>query len=134
MNVDINIKYNFNPLPSTGYYLHPCARSDPDVNECLTESANNMVHYFKQGIPDLGITNVEPIVIDEIHLALGSGPDGYRATFRDINAYGVSNMTVIGARWVRVLGLVKYYWAFYLLFFSGVAAGPQYYCIRTAFG
>lgn len=80
------------------YYLHPCARSDPDVNECLTESANNMVHYFKQGIPDLGITNIEPIVIDEIHLALGSGPDGYRATFRDINAYGVSNMTVIGAR------------------------------------
>lgn len=46
------------------------------------------------GIPELGIEEVEPIVIDEINLALGSGPDGYRATFKDIQAYGVSNLTV----------------------------------------
>lgn len=44
------------------------------------------------------MTDVEPIVIDEIQLALGSGPDGYRAIFRDINAYGVSNLTVTGVR------------------------------------
>ncbi|KAI5693723.1 hypothetical protein M8J75_004465 [Diaphorina citri] len=80
------------------YYLHSCSRSDPSVNECLTESANNLAQYFKRGIPELGIGNVEPIIIDEIHLSLGSGPNGYRATFRDINAYGVSNLTVIGAR------------------------------------
>ena len=41
---------------------------------------------------------MEPIYIDEIAIALGSGPDGYRATFKDIEAYGVSNLTVVGVR------------------------------------
>jgi len=49
---------------------------------------------WSAGIPELGIEEVEPIVIDEINLSLGSGPDGYRATFKDIQAYGVSNLTV----------------------------------------
>ena len=50
------------------------------------------------GIPELGVTGVEPIIIDEINLALGAGPDGYRATFKDIEAYGVSNLTVTNVR------------------------------------
>jgi hypothetical protein len=44
------------------------------------------------------VTEVEPIVIDEISIALGSGPDGYRATFNDVEAYGVSNMSIVGVR------------------------------------
>lgn len=40
------------------------------------------------------------MLIDEITIALGSGPDGYRATFRNIEAYGVSNLTVTNVRWV----------------------------------
>jgi hypothetical protein len=50
------------------------------------------------GIPELDVTEVEPIVIDEISIALGSGPDGYRATFNDVEAYGVSNMSIVGVR------------------------------------
>ena len=44
------------------------------------------------------ITQAEPILIDEISIALGSGPDGYRAIFKDIEAYGVSNMSIVGVR------------------------------------
>lgn len=54
---------------------------------------------MRRGIPELGITEPEPIVIDQIQLALGSGPDGYRATFRNIQAYGVSNVTVTAVRY-----------------------------------
>jgi len=50
------------------------------------------------GIPELEVTQAEPILIDEISIALGSGPDGYRATFKDIEAYGVSNMSIVGVR------------------------------------
>lgn len=46
----------------------------------------------------MGIDNPEPIIIDEIQLALGSGPDGYRAIFSNIEAYGVSNVSVIAVR------------------------------------
>ena len=76
------------------YYIHPCQKSAPNVNECLTYAANHLAMHFRKGIPELGIEEVEPIVIDEINLALGSGPDGYRATFKDIQAVGVSNLTV----------------------------------------
>nr|NP_001246919.1 juvenile hormone binding protein 2, isoform C [Drosophila melanogaster]ADC27623.1 MIP17270p [Drosophila melanogaster]AFH06238.1 juvenile hormone binding protein 2, isoform C [Drosophila melanogaster] len=37
-------------------------------------------------------------MIDEIGIVLGSGPDGYRALFRNIQAYGVSNITVTNIR------------------------------------
>jgi hypothetical protein len=50
------------------------------------------------GIRELDVTETEPILIDEISIALGSGPNGYRATFNDIEAYGVSNMSVVGVR------------------------------------
>ncbi|XP_069682354.1 protein takeout [Periplaneta americana] len=82
----------------TPYFIHPCHRSDPNVNRCLAEASNHLVWWFRKGIPELGITEVEPILIDEISIALGTGPDGYRATFTDIEAYGVSNMTVVGVR------------------------------------
>jgi hypothetical protein len=50
------------------------------------------------GIRELDVTDTEPIHIDEISIALGSGPNGYRATFNDIEAYGVSNMSIVGVR------------------------------------
>lgn len=86
------------------YYFQPITFDnaenpiDPEVNQCLTKSANYLVENFRRGIPELGINEVEPIIIDEISIALGNGPDGYRAMFRDIHAYGVSNLTVTGFR------------------------------------
>lgn len=53
---------------------------------------------YVSGIPEVGLTEVEPVILDEIKLALGSGPDGYRATFRDVKAYGISNLTITGVR------------------------------------
>lgn len=44
---------------------------------------------------------IEPVLIDEIGISLGSGPDGYRATFRDIEAFGVSNLTLTNVRYVN---------------------------------
>lgn len=73
----------------------------------MIENNNFLLLYFLlyfllftilTGIPELGVTGVEPIVIDEINLALGAGPDGYRATFKDVEAYGVSNLTVTNVR------------------------------------
>jgi len=76
------------------YYLSRCARNDPEINTCLKNSANRLAKFLRQGIVELGIDEVEPVLIDEIGIALGSGPDGYRASFRNIEAFGVSNLTV----------------------------------------
>lgn len=93
-----DLKSNYSFIYYTAYYIYPCQRNDPDVDSCLTYAANHLASHFKDGIPELDVAEVEPIVIDEIQLALGSGPDGYRALFKDIHAYGVSNLTVTGLR------------------------------------
>uniref|UniRef100_A0A1B6E0H0 Protein takeout n=1 Tax=Clastoptera arizonana TaxID=38151 RepID=A0A1B6E0H0_9HEMI len=80
------------------YYIHQCRRDDPNINQCLTYAANHIAMHFRRGITELGVTEVEPIFIDEINLALGSGPDGYRAIFKNIEAFGVSNLTVTAVR------------------------------------
>lgn len=41
---------------------------------------------------------IEPVLVDEINIQLGGGPDGYRATFRNIQAFGVSNLTLTNLR------------------------------------
>ncbi|CAH1110148.1 unnamed protein product [Psylliodes chrysocephalus] len=80
------------------YYVKKCHKDDENVNNCLRQSTNFLIANIRRGIPDLDIYDPEPILIDHIQLALGTGPDGYRATFRDIEAYGVSNITVTGVR------------------------------------
>lgn len=57
-----------------------------------------MASYLHEGIPELDLDNVEPIIIDEISISLGEGEDAYRATFSDIEAFGVSNITVAKVR------------------------------------
>jgi Haemolymph juvenile hormone binding protein (JHBP) len=101
---------------SSAYYIHHCTKSDPELNECLRYSGNRLTEYMRHGIAELGITDVsigqplckvrfhnvhfqiEPVVIDEISISLGGGPDGYRATFKNIEAYGVSNLTISNLR------------------------------------
>ncbi|XP_052863367.1 protein takeout [Anopheles cruzii] len=80
------------------YYMHRCERDAPDVNECLRYAANKLTSYIHRGIPEIGIVEVEPVVVDEISISLGSGPDGYRAAFRNIEAYGVSNLSIVNVR------------------------------------
>ncbi|KAG8036449.1 hypothetical protein G9C98_003771 [Cotesia typhae] len=79
-------------------FLEPCSRSDPDLEACLARSANALSEHFRHGLPQLGYPEVEPIVLDEVHISLGGGPDGYKAQFRDVAARGVSALRVTGLR------------------------------------
>lgn len=84
--------------PTTAYFIEKCYRDDPEVDECLKYSGNKLASFLHEGIPELGLEEVEPTVIDEISIALGDGPDAYRATFSDIEAYGVSNISLAKVR------------------------------------
>lgn len=64
----------------------------------LKYSGNKLASFLHEGIPELGLDDVEPTVIDEISIALGEGPDAYRATFSNIEAYGVSNISLAQVR------------------------------------
>ncbi|EFN85087.1 protein takeout [Harpegnathos saltator] len=79
-------------------FLESCSKRDPRLEACLARSANVLTEHFRQGLPQLGYSEVEPIILDELHIALGGGPDGYRAQFKDITAKGVSALRVTGLR------------------------------------
>ncbi|XP_056633372.1 uncharacterized protein LOC130442972 [Diorhabda sublineata] len=88
-------------VPLTTFYVpkkEQCYKDDINVNTCLKQSTNFLIANLRNGIPELDIYDPEPIVIDQIQLALGTGPDGYRAIFRDIEAFGVSNISVAAVR------------------------------------
>ncbi|CAK1548665.1 unnamed protein product [Leptosia nina] len=88
--------------PSASDYSHifgeRCSKQDPNVDACLLRSFNNVLNYLKSGAPELGLDESDEIVIDELSIALGGGPDGYRASFKDIHATGVNNMSITNVR------------------------------------
>ncbi|KAM0731168.1 Protein takeout [Formica fusca] len=79
-------------------FLETCSRHDPKLEACLAKTANILVEHFRQGLPQLGYPEVEPIILDELHIALGGGPDGYRAQFKNISARGVSALRINALR------------------------------------
>lgn len=79
-------------------FIESCSRKNPELESCLARSANVLTHRFRNGLPQLGYPEVEPIIVDEVHISLGGGPDGYKAQFRDIAAKGVSALRITGLR------------------------------------
>ncbi|XP_011309504.1 protein takeout [Fopius arisanus] len=79
-------------------FIEPCSKSQPDLESCLARSANALTQQFAHGLPQLGYPEVEPIILDEVRIALGGGPDGYNAQFRDVAARGVSALRITGLR------------------------------------
>lgn len=82
------------------YFVEKCYRDDPDIDECLKYSGNKLASYLHEGIPELDLVDVEPVIVDEISIALGNpdDEDAYRATFSNIEAYGVSNISLAKVR------------------------------------
>lgn len=57
-------------------------------------SPHHLNNYLLVGIPEIQLPNVEPFKIDSLSLALTNGPNGYKITLRDIDAYGASNFMI----------------------------------------
>lgn len=66
--------------------IHPCI-DKTDINACVLT-----------GLARLGFAEVEPIILDELHISLGGGPNGYKAQFKEVAARGVSAVEVTGLR------------------------------------
>lgn len=56
-NKKINSRTCLNFLFSA-YYLQQCPRDEEYINECLRDSGNKLVHYLRQGVPELDIYDV----------------------------------------------------------------------------
>ncbi|KAL1140597.1 hypothetical protein AAG570_000527, partial [Ranatra chinensis] len=78
----------------TAPYVKQCRRSDPNLSECLISALHHIRPYLAKGIPEIQMPTVEPFRMDDLSLALTSGPNGYKITLKEMDIYGSSNFTV----------------------------------------
>ncbi|XP_050309899.1 uncharacterized protein LOC126745898 [Anthonomus grandis grandis] len=72
-------------LPS---FLKLCKRKDPNLHNCIIENVELLRPKLKQGVPELFIPPLDPLVIPEATLNSGAQ---FKATFKDIQMYNTDN-------------------------------------------
>lgn len=75
-------------------YVKHCKGSDPNLIDCIINALHHLRPYLAKGIPEIEMPTVEPFRMDDLSLALTSGPNGYKITLKEMDIYGSSNFTV----------------------------------------
>ncbi|XP_032681342.1 uncharacterized protein LOC116848888 [Odontomachus brunneus] len=78
----------------TPEYILPCSRTDPKLDTCLQNTLNHIRPYLVNGIPELDLPSIEPLVIPELKIENGQGPVRIRALFNNITAIGPGNYSI----------------------------------------
>ncbi|XP_049857344.1 protein takeout [Schistocerca gregaria] len=76
------------PLPS---YIHVCKRNDPNINNCVKKSVEQIRPYLVRGIPEFHVPSIEPLELKEI---IATGGPTLRITATNVRAYGCSDFTI----------------------------------------
>ncbi|XP_044752564.1 protein takeout-like [Coccinella septempunctata] len=74
-------------------WLKVCRRSDPHLNQCMSEVFQNMFPYLADGIPELNIERFEPLRLDKVSISKGHGPIILTGSLFDMEIRGPSNST-----------------------------------------
>ncbi|XP_025834607.1 uncharacterized protein LOC108734142, partial [Agrilus planipennis] len=80
-------------------FFKVCSRSDPNLNDCIKESVEQIRPHLEDGIPEFGIPRCEPLKIPEVSIDQGSGPVSLKSTFKNIEIHGPSKF---GLKSVRI--------------------------------
>jgi len=82
----------------TPEYILPCHRNDPELNTCLRGTFNHLRPYLVQGLPDLGVPSIDPLVIEKMVIENGVGSFRVRAMFTNITVNGASNYSIVNIK------------------------------------
>ncbi|KAH8382984.1 hypothetical protein KR009_006157 [Drosophila setifemur] len=78
-------------LPS---FLKVCYRQSPDLNTCARESFEMIRPRLMEGIPELYIPPMEPLIVPEVKMDQDSGAIYLHSTYRNVKVTGISRHTV----------------------------------------
>jgi hypothetical protein len=79
-------------------YVLPCNRSDPNINACIKRGFTHLRSYIAEGIPELSVPPMEPLVIGRLAMENGNGAVRVRAAFNNMTIRGGSNYTIT---WIK---------------------------------
>merc|ERR1711992_299595 len=75
--------------------LKQCANSGQDLNSCLTDLAVAIKPYMKTGVPELGIPQADPLILDEIAFDLKNPLIDVHVEFTENEVSGLSEHELI---------------------------------------
>ncbi|XP_017119144.1 protein takeout [Drosophila elegans] len=78
-------------LPS---FLKVCHRDSPDLNTCARESYEALRPRLMDGIPELYIPAMEPLVVPQVKMDQDSGAIYLHSVYRNVKVTGISKHTV----------------------------------------
>ncbi|XP_034239346.1 circadian clock-controlled protein-like [Thrips palmi] len=81
------------PLPS---YIKVCKRNNPNLNDCIRDSIENLRPQLKAGIPELDVPAMEPLHLREINVTpvQNSRLPRFKALGHNVDARGVSDFKI----------------------------------------
>ncbi|XP_077288836.1 protein takeout-like [Arctopsyche grandis] len=79
-------------------FILPCSRTDPQLNACIKNSFQHLRPYLVNGLTDLNVPSIDPMLIPYMGMENGNGPVRVKAAFTNITAIGASNYTITKIR------------------------------------
>lgn len=79
---------------SSANYIHVCHRSDPKLSRCVLQSIEQLRPKLQDGIPEIGVPSLEPLIIPEMILSGGNEQTNYRGVAQNVKVYGASNFEI----------------------------------------
>ncbi|XP_025203960.1 circadian clock-controlled protein-like [Melanaphis sacchari] len=83
---------------ATPEYIHSCRKADVQFNSCIKETFNHLRPYLINGIEELTVPPIEPLVIPKMQMENGHGAVRVRAILSNMTIHGASNYTVLNVR------------------------------------
>ncbi|XP_067014527.1 protein takeout [Anabrus simplex] len=90
-------------------YINVCRRADPELAQCIMNTVEEIRPRLADGIPDLNVPSIEPLLIKEIIVA-GATNSLFKVSATNVNAYGCSNFKITGMQ----ADMEKYIFSFQL--------------------
>ncbi|XP_014237741.1 uncharacterized protein LOC106659624 [Trichogramma pretiosum] len=73
-------------------YIEVCGRRNPNLDQCVVDSAIKLLPKLRVGIPELNVPPLEPLEIEELPMA---NLDSFKASATNVKISGLSNFTII---------------------------------------
>ncbi|KAL4120367.1 hypothetical protein QTP88_013074 [Uroleucon formosanum] len=83
------------PLQTAPIWLNACKKKDPNLDECIRNTFQNMFPYLAKGIPEIGTRPFEPMDIEKVSLTKGQGAITLSGAFTNLIVHGPSNTTAL---------------------------------------
>nr|BCX71430.1 adult-specific protein A2 [Ischnura senegalensis] len=75
-------------------YIHICKKSDPNVENCIKRSIEDLRPQLVKGIPELNVPALEPLVLPEVVVSRGSNTANFKAVGKNVKVFGAGSFEI----------------------------------------